>query len=814
MNPNKLSTVVARKVFHTDSHKRPQGEQEALENLAKEAIVTPYIEEEPTIKEWVWSLRPTRQSSLQYVSTLFPFTTWIPRYNWHWMLGDVIAGLTVGLVVVPQAMAYALLANLTPEYGLYTSFVGAAVYWLFGTSKDIVIGTTAVGSLLVGGVINTIEHDKPGEYTREEIAKGLSFLSGLILIFLGLFRLGWLIELIPYVPISAFVTAASFTIIGTQLPVALGIRGINTREAPYKVYINLFKGLPRTQLDAAIGLTSIVLLFILRDVFAKLEVRQPARKRLWAMLSSMRLTFTILLYTFISWIVHRSLPRGEHRFRLVGDIEAGFKHAGPPPISGELFGLVAPELPAMIIILIIEHIAIAKNFGRQYGYTIIPSQEILAQGASNALGVFVGGYACTGSFGASAVLTKAGVRTPLAGLFSAMILVLALYALTAVFYYIPMAALAGLIIHAVSNLFTPPSALYKYWKLSPFELLIWIVGILMALFQGLETSIYVTIALSFALLLVRMAKSEGDFLGTVKVQRVVHRTGKEEAVFQTPNSATDDMEKEKEREVFLPVEKKDSPNPRIDVAAPYPGVFIYRFNEAFNYVNKAHHLDHLASYVMAHTRRTRPDDGVPLKDRLWSDAIPKPSQSPSTTNPLPLLRAVILDCSSINNLDITSIQGLIDARNSLDKYAAPEIVEWHFANLQNRWTRRALATAGFGYPVSQGSDTPGNWCPAYSVASSLAGATEEDKRVAGVREREVEGRDEERRRSGSKKVGGDEDGDGECEINEKVGMEPVHGVDRPFFHIDLVDAVDTAVRDARRKDESAVADRSTNGTSN
>lgn len=219
-------------------------------------------------------------------------------------------------------MAYALLANLSPEYGLYTSFVGAALYWLFGTSKDIVIGvsnisfltvsndlipnqTTAVGSLLVGGVITTVERENPGLYTREEIAKGLSFLSGIILIFIGLFRLGWIIELIPYVPISAFVTSASFTIIGTQLPVALGITGINTREAPYLVYFNVLKALPKTKLDASIGLTSIVLLFVLREGFAKMEVRQPGKKRLWATLSSLRLTFTILLYTLISWIVHR-----------------------------------------------------------------------------------------------------------------------------------------------------------------------------------------------------------------------------------------------------------------------------------------------------------------------------------------------------------------------------------------------------------------------------------------------------------------------------------------------------------------------------
>ena len=126
-------------------------------------------------------------------------------------------------------------------------------------------------------------------------------------------------------------------------------------------------------------------------------------------------------------------------------IVLGFQQAGPPRLESDLVSIILPELPPIVIILVIEHIAIAKSFGRSFGYTVIPSQEILAQGTANFLGPFLGGYACTGSFSASAVLSKAGVRTPLAGLFSALVLILALYALTGVFYYIPEAALAALI---------------------------------------------------------------------------------------------------------------------------------------------------------------------------------------------------------------------------------------------------------------------------------------------------------------------------------------------------------------------------------
>lgn len=197
--------------------------------------------------------------------------------------------------------------------------------------------TTAVGSLLVGSVVGKVQEKSPGVYSNEEIAKALSVISGSILIFLGLFRLGWLIEFIPYVPISAFVTAASITIMSTQLPVVLGISGINTREAPYLVIINTLKGLPRTKLDAAIGITSIVLLFVIRDVCAKMEVRQPSRKRMWTTISSLRLTFTILLYTFISWLVHRNIPVGHSKFRIVGVIQSGKFAIGAELCFREIF---------------------------------------------------------------------------------------------------------------------------------------------------------------------------------------------------------------------------------------------------------------------------------------------------------------------------------------------------------------------------------------------------------------------------------------------------------------------------------------------
>lgn len=635
---------------------------------------------------------------------------------------------------------------------------------------------------MIGQVVSNIEAEKPGVYEVQEITHAISFLCGLILLFLGFCRLGWLIEFIPYPPINAFVTAASITIISTQLPVCLGIKGINTREAPYLVYINTLKGLPDARLDAAIGISSIVLLFAIQSLCSKMEARQPAKRKTWALLSSLRLTFTVLLYTLISWLVHRTTTQGHEKFRIVGRIETGFSHASVPKMDTELFGLVAKELPAMVIILIVEHIAIAKNFGREYGYTVIPSQEILAQGFANLLSPFVGGYVCTGSFGASAVLTKAGVRSPLAGLFSALVLVLALYALTRVFYYIPNAALAGLIIHATWNLVTPPHKLYKFWQYSPFEFGIWIIGVLLAIFTDLETSIYVGIALSFVLLLIRMARTPGKSHGQTRVTRL-YPHHEQRTMENKPHSYTKCTTETSEpsRTIFLPMQGTPTHNPRIKVLPPHPGVFIYRFAESFNYINQAHHIDYLLSNIYANTRRTVNDDGIPAKDRLWSDAPPPARKHDEENAAKPTLKAVILDFSTVNVIDVTSVQGLIDMRKTLERYAAPGVVKWHFAGVRNRWTRRALVNAGFGRPAVENLVAFGKWRPAYTVS-----VCPDDGGVDG-------------------------EAKGHSVSEEKKKMEPLYGVDRPFFHHDLVDAVDAAVGNAQGCEGDCTLERALHG---
>ena len=168
--------------------------------------------------------------------------------------------------------------------------------------------------------------------------------------------------------------------------------------------------------------------------------------------------------------------------------------------------ILISEVPASVIVLLIEHIAISKSFGRINNYTINPSQELVAIGVTNILGPFLGGYPATGSFSRTAIKSKAGVRTPFAGVITGVIVLLAIYVLPPMFFYIPSASLSGVIIHAVGDLITPPNTVYRFWRVSPLEVVVFFVGVIVTIFSSIENGIYCTVVISLAIYLFRCLK--------------------------------------------------------------------------------------------------------------------------------------------------------------------------------------------------------------------------------------------------------------------------------------------------------------------
>ncbi len=439
---------------------------------------------------------------------------------------------------------------------------------------------------------------------------------------------------------------------------------------------------------------------------------------------------------------------------------------------------------------------------------------MVAIGVTNVIGPFLGGYPATGSFSRTAIKSKAGVRTPFAGVITGVIVLLAIYALTAVFFYIPNAALAAVIIHAVGDLITSPNTVYSFWRISPLEPIIFFIGVIVTVFTTIEIGIYTTISISFAIFLVRNLRAKGTFLGRVQVHSVVgdhiigndNRAAGEYGTFK-PDPTLDAPT----RGVFLPIDHQDGSNPGIELTSPYPGIFIYRFSELLNYPSVSSTMEYLVEYIFAHTRPTTLNSFGRLGDRPWNDPGSKKPEEENTN--LPTLKAIILDFSSVNNVDVTSTQMLIDVRNQLDRYTAPDVVDWHIACISNRWTKRALVSAGFGYPAVRADGAHSRWKSIFSIAeiggSESAAATaereanEKELVAAQIRAEDTEaGRSEVIQHSGASSISVSDSMSKAKNPDPKSPRKAVvHGVNRPLFHVDLTSALQSAIANVEARNE-------------
>ncbi|THH13348.1 hypothetical protein EW146_g6854 [Bondarzewia mesenterica] len=698
-------------------------------------------------RDWVRNLsKNPKREAIDYIKRLFPIFSWISRYNLGWLTGDLIAGITVGIVLVPQSMSYAQIATLPPQYGLYSAFIGVAVYCLFATSKDVSIGPVAVMSLIVSQIITYVNDKHPGEWPSPQIATTVAFICGFIVLGLGLLRLGWLVEFIPAPAVSGFMTGSAINIVAGQVPGLMGITGFDTRASTYKVIINTLKGLPGTTKDAAFGLTGLAALYLIRIACDQLSKRYPRRARVFFFVSVLRNAFVIIILTLASWLYvrHRKSSKGKYPIKILQTVPRGLQHVGQPVIDPKLLTAVAGKLPVATIVLLLEHIAISKSFGRLNGYKIDPNQELIAIGVTNTIGSCFNAYPATGSFSRSALKSKSGVRTPAGGIFSAIVVIVALYGLTSAFFWIPSAGLSAVIIHAVADLVAKPHQVYSFWRISPLEFIIWWAAVFVTVFSSIENGIYTSICASMALLL-------------------------------------EERSPEESRDVFVPLKENGVVNSQIKVEPPQPGIIVYRFEESYLYPNCSIANSTLVDYVKEHTRRGKDMSTVKLNDRPWND--PGPARGAvaeqEENNTKPLLHAIVLDFSTVSQVDTTSIQALIDTRSEVERWTDGP-VEFHFATILSPWIRRALVAGGFG----TGLPAPSGSREIAAVVPYRGGYDESDgvnRSITDVEEGDI------------KVSTPSASPTGIYDSTQDGGVPPV-SVDTPFFHFDLTAAVRAAER--------------------
>ncbi|KAL7319728.1 Sulfate permease 2 [Mucor circinelloides] len=611
----------------------------------------------------------------EYVVSLFPIATWIHRYNLQWLIRDLIAGATVGVVIVPQSMGYAKIAQLPAQYGLYTAFVGLCVYCLFATSKDISIGPTAVMSLLVGQTVTkiTAEYDT---ITGPQIAVALSLLTGAIAMFIGLVRLGILVDFIPGPAIAGFMTGSAITISIGQWPKLFGIKGINTQDSSYLIFGNFFKNLPNTKLDVAFGLSGLVWLYGVRYGCSWLGKRYPKYSTHFFFLSIMRNGVLVIFGTLIAFLIN--IGKSTSPISILKTVPAGFQAMGVPHVSTDLISAVASSLPSGVIILVLEHVAIAKSFGRINDYSIDPNQEIIAIGFTNIWAAFFGAYPSTGSFSRTAIKARSGVKTPIAGIFSALVVILALYALTPAFYYIPDATLAAVVIHAVSDLVSGPEYVKRLAKVSLWELFVFVAGVVITFFTTVEYGIYASVGLSIVILLFRIARPRFWSLGRIPLSS----TTSAPIVSDTKESTAAEQQY-----LYVPQNHPSLGKLVEDLPA---GILMCRIDESFTYPNSGFISDRIIAYCKEHTRRHQ--QFVSKGDRAWNDDADPVRDAERAS--LPRLHALIIDFASVNRLDSSGLQAIVDAQNALNRYAGQH-VEFHFSNILHPAIRRSLIVSGF-----------------------------------------------------------------------------------------------------------------------
>ncbi|CAO3598811.1 unnamed protein product [Absidia cylindrospora] len=631
-----------------------------------------------------------------YVTSFFPMFQWIGRYNLSWLLQDMIAGITVGIVLVPQSMAYAKIAGLEPQYGLYTSFVGVSVYFIFGTSKDISIGMISTVSLLVGQAIVNVKTLYP-EITGPQVAVTLSLMSGVITILLGICRLGILVDFIPQPVIAGYMTGSAITIAMGQWPKLFGLSQVNTHNPPYVIFVDFFKNIGLTHLDVAFGLTGLVLLYLIRFGCQYLSCRKGLslrQQRCAFYFGIMRNGLVVIVGTLISFGINRGLETSI--ISIIQNVPAGFDALALPILDSRIIVASSSVLPSIVLIMILEHVSVAKSFGNEYDYTIDPNQEIFAIGISNIVGSFFGGAPGTGAFSRTAIMAKSGVRTPMGGVWSGVVVLLALFVLTPCFYYIPDAILSAVVIHAVADLVTRPAYLKQLFHTNPLDCLVWVSAVAVTICLDVQTGVYVAVGLSLTIMLFRLARPPVKILAPIPLSLspaacvTHHQQGDNENENGERQLLLDGQQHHRQRYIYM--DERDFKCDQHYDPLP-PGLLVFQLTESMLYPNAGFVSEAIMTSVRSRTRcgNTAEMEKSPHQTP-WNQAVNKNTETHRLQQPV--LRALIFDFTAVRQLDSTALHVLVNLQSNVNKYSG-QIVEWHFVGIQSKELRWDLIHHGF-----------------------------------------------------------------------------------------------------------------------
>ncbi|KAM5234301.1 solute carrier family 26 member 6 isoform 1-T1 [Hipposideros larvatus] len=498
-----------RRDYHVE---RPLLNQKQLEELGRWGSATGTRR----LRTWLQcSHARARALLLQHL----PVLAWLPRYPVReWLLGDLLSGLSVAIMQLPQGLAYALLAGLPPVFGLYSSFYPVFIYFLFGTSRHISVGTFAVMSVMVGSVTESLAPDEDflqfpnstvdetaRDAARVQLASTLSVLVGLFQVGLGLVHFGFVVTYLSEPLVRGYTTAAAVQVFVSQLKYVFGLH-LRSSSGPLSLIytvIEVCRKLPQsvvgTVVTAVVAGTVLVLVKLLNDKLQR-HLPLPLPGELLMLIGATGISYGVGL---------------KHRFGVdvVGHIPAGL--APPVAPSPQLFAKLVGNAFTIAVVGFAIAISLGKIFALRHGYRVDSNQELVALGLSNLIGGFFQCFPVSCSMSRSLVQESTGGNTQVAGAISSLFILIIIVKLGELFQDLPKAVLAATIIVNLKGMLKQFTDVCSLWKANRVDLLIWLVTFVATILLNLDLGLAVAVVFSLLLLVVRMQLPHYSVLGQV-----------------------------------------------------------------------------------------------------------------------------------------------------------------------------------------------------------------------------------------------------------------------------------------------------------
>ncbi len=424
---------------------------------------------------------------------IIPLLDWLPNYKKNQLKGDIVAGITVATVLIPQGIAYALIAGLPPIYGLYSALIPQIVYAIFGSSRQVAIGPVAMDSLIVAAGVSTIA--LAGSESYIAIAIFLAFLVGAIQLLMGIFRLGFIVNFLSKPVITGFTSAVALTIGLNQFRNLFGVDFIQSDQIQVLLEDMYFRFLEINMNTSAIGLVTCLLILLFRKINKKIP-----NALIVVVLSILIMYFFETLFFDVA---------------IVEDVPSGLPSFSIPVFDIDSIKELMTIAFTLVMVGYLETISIGKSLeAEQDEYRIDPNQELIALGLSNIVGSFFKSYPSTSSFSRSAINAEAGAKTGVSALLSSIMVVITLLYLTPVFYFLPKTVLAAIIVVAVFRLVNVKEAVFL-WKANILDFWLLIATFISTLVFGIEYGILIGVSLSLIVLIFRTSRPHVTELGKV-----------------------------------------------------------------------------------------------------------------------------------------------------------------------------------------------------------------------------------------------------------------------------------------------------------